>query len=384
MNQRNQNQMQQNQEQEQEKIKQQSSRMAALVRSSGEQMLKLSGGKFDETKVARLAMLTRLAIEKNPQLLDCTPSSLFWSFLDASRCGLEWDGVQGALVPFWNSKRNCREAQFMPMYRGLIQNLVESGAVTDIDAAPVYKDDLFEIRRGTSPSLTHEVKVNGSRDDKDLIAAYAVFWLPSGKPKFAVLNREEILKRKKVSKTSKYGPWVDWFAEMAVKTAVKSGFKMIPALKPQVQTTYSVDSRAGDEDARSLSSVIGGDDIAGVIEEMEMAQPSSAPAPLLDQLEAKAISEEKSVKPKAKKFSIPKKDIENVGIIGLKIKAAGSQDDIDKTMAELPEVSTKAVDAIGAFSFYRARIISGEPDSFDGLPEETVAMIQAVEEILLK
>lgn len=213
--------------------------LASLVTQAEERMVAASGGVLDIQRIARLQVLTRMAAKRVPQLLQCTRESFFWAFLDAARCGLEWDGEHGALVPYKN------EAKFLPMYKGLIDLAAqESGAV--VSAFPVYKGEHFIVHLGTDMRVEHRMALDVNRDDANVIAAYAVFQLPDGRKVFDVLSRAEIDKRKAVSKaaTRDDSPWAMWYAEKAKVTVIKHGAKLLPKVSDRFRAAMEIDNRA--------------------------------------------------------------------------------------------------------------------------------------------
>jgi recombination protein RecT len=220
--------------------------LADIVVRAEEMLAQVSEGAVDQRRLARLVVLTRIAAQRNPDLVACTRESMFWAVLDAARSGLEWDGEHGALVPY-NVKgtdgRYRKEAKFLPMYRGLVHLLVESGAISGVEAVPVYKGDRFSVSRGTNPHIEHEPDMLGDRRDEDLVAVYAVFRLRDGTVRFDVMNRADIDKRR-ASSRAKFGPWVDWYVEMALKTVVKHGSKLIPRVPAKAVEAINVDNRA--------------------------------------------------------------------------------------------------------------------------------------------
>lgn len=222
---------------------------ADLITRAEQQLTAASGGRLDTDRLARLNVLTRIAAQKNPDLLSCTRESVYWAFLDAARTGLEWDGEQGALVPYnvkipgSNPPAWRKEAKFIPMYRGLVHLLADAGVCHDIRAVLVYKGDVFRVIQGTAPQIIHEPDMVADRVDGDIVAAYAVFVLRDGTVKFDVMSRSDLLKRKDASR-AKFGPWQDWFGEMCLKTVIKHGTKVIPRLPIQARSAIDVDNRA--------------------------------------------------------------------------------------------------------------------------------------------
>lgn len=226
--------------------------LAELVVSAEQQLQAASGGRVDAAKLARLSVLTRMAAQRNPDLLKCTRESLFWAFLDAARAGLEWDGEQGALVPYWNNKLQKKEAKFLPMYRGLIHLLAESGVCIDIRAVPVFRGDVFKVEQGTVNRIIHEPDYGADRNDDTLVACYAVFVLRDGTVRFDVMARQDLVKRRDASRAKDAGPWKDWFIEMCLKTVIKHGQKLLPRLSERARDAIVIDNRYESGD-RSLS-----------------------------------------------------------------------------------------------------------------------------------
>lgn len=237
--------------------------LADLVVQAEQQLVAASGRKLDTDRVARLSVLTRMAAQKNPMLLQATRESLFWAFLDAARCGLEWDGESGALVPFRNNKAGTVEVQFLPMYRGLIHLAADAGICHDIDAVCVFKGDTFRVLMGTSRGIEHEPDLMVDRTWDNLIACYAVFRLRDGSVKFDVMTRPEIEQRRAVSR-ARNGPWNEWPLEMAKKTVIKHGLKLLPRVSVQLRDAVEIDNRADREDGRSLSADEGTHALAGM------------------------------------------------------------------------------------------------------------------------
>ena len=161
------------------------------------------------------------AVSTDYMLAKCSTSSIFLSTVRAFGLGIEPNGPlsEGYLISFWNSKKGCNEAQFMPSYKGLINLARRSGEIADIYAKAVYENDTFEVEEGTDRKIIHKPdyrKVRGKA-----VCYYAVFHTKSGGVDFEVMSMDEILKVKNSSKSADKGPWVDWFEEMAKKTVIK-------------------------------------------------------------------------------------------------------------------------------------------------------------------
>lgn len=195
-----------------------------------------------------LKRFTLNACVKNPKLFECfkTPvgtGSIFLSIVTSRIIEIPCDGVHGYLVPFFQSAYKDRPAamicQFMPGYKGYAQLAYQNPNVESVDCAAVYENDEFDFEYGTQEYLRHR-PTNAQRGE--LAWAYAIFKTTSGISKFRVLNREDVLKRKAVSKSKDSGPWKDWEAEMWAKTAFLWLAKMVP-LGNKVARAIAVDNR---------------------------------------------------------------------------------------------------------------------------------------------
>lgn len=168
------------------------------------------------------------AVSTDYQLAKCSTSSIFLSTVRAFALGIEPNGPlsEGYLVSFWNSKKGCNEAQFMPSYKGFITLAMRSGEISDIYAKAVHENDIFEVEEGTERKIIH--KPDYRKERGKAVCYYAVFHTKSGGVDFEVMSMDEILKVKNSSKSSDKGAWVEWFEEMAKKTVIKRLLKRAP------------------------------------------------------------------------------------------------------------------------------------------------------------
>lgn len=195
--------------------------------------------------INRMAAQAILAARKVPALLRCTSESVFLACLEAAKCGLEIDGVQGALVPFKG------QAQFVPMYQGMVGALIVDKVVSSVWAEVVYENDLFVVSMGTSRGIEHipaPFRTDGQRsDDRGAMrAAYAVARLPDASTTFRVMTREDIEKRRRVSKTAdrEDSPWNVWPEEMWRKSVLKGLNKWLGARTQRIRNIMAADDRA--------------------------------------------------------------------------------------------------------------------------------------------
>lgn len=173
-------------------------------------------------RVVRMAML---AISQTPDLLECTPDSLFLETVNAAALGLEIGKHLGQayLVPFYD--HGTKKAQLIIGYRGMIHLARQSEEIATIAAYVVREGDEFEFSLGIEDKVVH---VPGNDLTKPIthVWAKAVF-----KDKSYHLERMTIAEVNAIrqrSKASTKGPWVTDFAEMAKKTVVRRLCKYLP------------------------------------------------------------------------------------------------------------------------------------------------------------
>lgn len=180
--------------------------------------------------VDKMFQTARLAFQRNPRILECTPASLIGSLMQCSQLGLFPDGLTGKayLVPYWNSKVGRYVCEIIPGYQGLMDLARRSQHVNRFDAHEVYRDDEWEYSYGLTPTLRHRPLTAGQhRTNENVIACYALAY-EDGEPRFYVADRDEILAARKRSKSANDGPWVTDFVPMGKKTAVRRFVKFLP------------------------------------------------------------------------------------------------------------------------------------------------------------
>jgi len=181
-------------------------------------------------KLIRVAMTS---IQRNQKLMDCSQQSLLGCIMTAAALGLEPDPFLGQayFVPYWNTKKSCYEAQFMPGYRGYIALARRTGEVQTVSAQVVYERDFFTLQYGLTEKLDH-IPVDGDRGN--IKGAYVIFRYKDGSYSFDYMTYsdiKEIAKRSKTYDEEKKewtGPWATDEGEMCKKTVIKRHAKLVP------------------------------------------------------------------------------------------------------------------------------------------------------------
>ena len=170
------------------------------------------------------------AVKKTPELLKCTPQSLFGSILYFAEIGLPFNTPEGFgyILPY--SNKGIMEATPIIGYKGLIEIAYRNPKVKSIRIQSVYENDEFDYAYGTSEYIKHKPKM-GERGK--LVAVYSIAQIEGIEPLFVVVHKNELDKIQKLSKSgnSQYSPYnngTDVFNIMQSKVAIKLLFKTLP------------------------------------------------------------------------------------------------------------------------------------------------------------
>lgn len=200
----------------------------------------------------RMIRVALTAVQKSPQLKQCTPISIVGCIVQASQLGLEPDGVLGQcyMVPFRNKKNNNQlEAQLQIGYRGFLTLARRSGEVSNVYSELVFECDHFAVQLGTAKQLHHvpnyEAEGRGEvyEDSSELIGlrgAYAVVIYKDGAVDFEYMPLAELNRIRSSSKAADNGPWVTHPAEMYRKCPIRKLAKRLP-LSPELMKAAAHD-----------------------------------------------------------------------------------------------------------------------------------------------
>jgi len=170
------------------------------------------------------------AVKKSPDLLKCTPQSLFGSILYFAEIGLPFNTPEGFgyILPY--SLKGQMEATPIIGYKGLIEMAYRNPKVKSIRIQSVYENDLFDYEYGTQEHIKHKP---ASVNRGNLVAVYSIAQIEGINPLFVVVHKSELDKIQKLSKSggSQYSPYnngTDVFNIMQSKVAIKLLFKTLP------------------------------------------------------------------------------------------------------------------------------------------------------------
>jgi recombination protein RecT len=197
----------------------------------------------------RLLRVAYTSVTRNPKLLECSVESLLSAIIQCAQLGLEPILGRAHLVPYWNDKKKCLEAQFQPGYQGLVDLCRRTGEIADVWAEVIKEKDEWDIEFGLERHLTH--KPNFEVEDRGRpIGAYAVFQHKDGTKGWSYLPISMIYSqhraksqaylnaiKKKIDDT----PWISDEDEMIKKTMLKHQAKTEP-VSIEVQAAVAMDT----------------------------------------------------------------------------------------------------------------------------------------------
>lgn len=135
------------------------------------------------------------AVSTNPQLAECENSSIVSAALLGQALKLSPSPQLGQyyIVPFNNSEKGCKVAQFQLGYKGYIQLAIRSGQYKKINVLAIKEGELIEYDQ-----LNEEIKVNLIEDEElreqaKTIGYYAMFEYMNGFRKTLYWSKNKML-----------------------------------------------------------------------------------------------------------------------------------------------------------------------------------------------
>jgi recombination protein RecT len=174
----------------------------------------------------RFMALANRAVLDNPDLWECSTSSVLRALGAAAASGLPIDGKMSSLI-VRRPKQGKPIAVWDPSYRGMSYLALESGHVRAVEAFAVHARDEFHVELGTDSKITHRPYLAGDRGA--VVASYAVAELKSGGKVSEVLGLADLEHIRASSPAPDRGPWGMWPDRMAMKSALRRLLKRLPA-----------------------------------------------------------------------------------------------------------------------------------------------------------
>lgn len=195
-------------------------------------------------------------IKSSKQLQQATPDSLHDSVLQSASMGLSLNPAlhHCYLIPRRMRKRKQGEsdkdyekvpfiAYASPSYRGLSHLAVSSGAVRFLKADIIFKDDDFSYKGSfEKPHYLGKSVQTGNQKERDAIGVIAVARTLQGDWLCEFINRETVLKIRKMSEMPNGAIWNPdkWWTEGWKKAAIRRLYKTLPDATQPVMTAMNI------------------------------------------------------------------------------------------------------------------------------------------------
>jgi recombination protein RecT len=177
-------------------------------------------------------------LNNNQYLMDAArshPASLIHAVTNVAAIGLSLNPAEKLAYLIPRSVKNGDAWQsrvfLEPSYMGLCKLATDTGSIEWVQAACVYKNDVFEDN-GFGMRPTHKYSPFDSNEKRgEFVGVYCVAKTNTGDYLTTIMNAEDVYSIREKSesyKRSKKGVWVDHFSEQAKKTVVRRAFKMWP------------------------------------------------------------------------------------------------------------------------------------------------------------
>lgn len=234
-------------------------KIEAALTTKKDELKKVLPTDIDPDKFARVVLTS---VTMTPDLLYADRRSLFSACMKAAQDGLFPDGRECVLNIY-----NCNVAgrnepdcwvpmvQYMPMVKGILKIMRNTGDILKIDAAAVYEKDVFNFKRGDDPKIVHEPYL-GTDDPGQVIACYVIIKMENGETQREVMPRRDIEKVRAASKSGdgKNSPWTKWYDQMGIKAVIKRTAKLMETSSERLERVLQNDNDAlGMDFARSTA-----------------------------------------------------------------------------------------------------------------------------------
>lgn len=218
------------------------------INSTGYQKLINSTIK-DPAKAARFVTAITSAVAVNPLLQECDPATILSGALLGESLGLSPSPQLGQyyLVPFNNTKKGCKDAQFQLGYKGYVQLALRSGYYKRLNVFAVKAGEL----KAWNP-VTEELEIELIQDDEirektATIGYVASFTYVNGFSKTLYWSRQKMeahaLRYSKGYAAKKgYTFWETEFDAMAFKTMLRQLISKWGIMSIDLQTAFEQDS----------------------------------------------------------------------------------------------------------------------------------------------
>lgn len=218
------------------------------VNSTGYQKLINSTIK-DPNKAQRFVTAITSAVAVNPLLQDCDPATILSGALLGESLGLSPSPQLGQyyLVPFNNTKKGCKDAQFQLGYKGYIQLALRSGYYKRLNVFSVKAGELKSWNPITEELELEMIEDDEAREKTASVGYVATFTYVNGFTKTIYWSRKKMeahaLRYSKGYAAKKgYTFWEKDFDAMAYKTMLRQLISKWGIMSIDLQTAFEQDN----------------------------------------------------------------------------------------------------------------------------------------------
>lgn len=225
-------------------------KFSAMIATKGYQAM-INNTLKDPARAQRFVASITSAVAVNPLLQDCDPATILSGALLGESLNLSPSPQLGQyyLVPFNNSKKGCKDAQFQLGYKGYVQLALRSGQYKRLNVMAVKAGEL----KSWNP-MTEELKIELMEDELARETAPSIGYVASfeylnGFTKTIYWSREKMeahaLRYSKGYSSKKgYTFWEKDFDAMAFKTMLRQLISKWGVMSIDLQRAYEEDVAA--------------------------------------------------------------------------------------------------------------------------------------------
>jgi recombination protein RecT len=257
-------------------------KFSAMISTSGYQKM-INNTLRDPKRAQRFVASITSAVATNPALQECDPATILSGALLGESLGLSPSPQLGQyyLVPFNNTRKGCKDAQFQMGYKGYVQLALRSGYYKRLNVMAVKDGELI----GWDP-LTEEIQLSLMQDELERekapsIGYVAMFEYQNGFRKTMYWSRDKMeahaLRYSKGYAAKKgYTFWEKDFDGMAYKTMLRQLISKWGIMSIDLQTAFEQDSVQKEDEPQEADYVV---------------PQETGPMPTVDEAAAEPVSE---------------------------------------------------------------------------------------------
>lgn len=237
-------------------------KFSAMISTSGYQKM-INNTLRDPKRAQRFVASITSAVATNPALQECDPATILSGALLGESLGLSPSPQLGQyyLVPFNNTKKGCKDAQFQMGYKGYVQLALRSGYYKRLNVMAVKDGELISW-----DPLTEEIQLSLMQDELERekapsIGYVAMFEYQNGFRKTMYWSREKMeahaLKYSRGYAAKKgYTFWEKDFDGMAFKTMLRQLISKWGIMSIDLQTAFEQDSVQKEDEPQEADYVV--------------------------------------------------------------------------------------------------------------------------------